>query len=126
MKVLVPSNIPYNEIFRDWEDKRVDKRVNLKNTLLIILDYMVNKKDLFSLWFDPVGLNSIMFKKICGQNFFDVKPELIKRGILIQNTDEGKYEVGFNSFMDCILAGIIFFQKFEYHLNLLHLKLDRK
>ena len=63
MKVLVPSNIPYNEIFRDWEDKRVDKRVNLKNTLLIILDYMVNKKDLFSLWLDPVGLNSIMFKK---------------------------------------------------------------
>ena len=94
MKVLVPSNIPYNEIFRDWEDVRVDKRVNLKNTLLIILDYMVNKKDLFSLWFDPVGLNSIMFKKICGQNFFDVKPELVKRGILIQNTNEGKYEVG--------------------------------
>lgn len=30
MKVLVPSNIPYKEIFRDWEDKRSDKGKTLK------------------------------------------------------------------------------------------------
>jgi hypothetical protein len=117
MKVLVPSNIPYKEIFTDWEDKRVDKRVNLQNTVFIILDYMVNTNDIYSLWFDPVGLNSIMFKKICGQNFFDVKPELIKRGILIQNTNEGKYEVGVAPEKYNLKFGFCFKGLVELHLQ---------
>lgn len=78
---------------------------------------MVNTNDIYSLWFDPVGLNSIMFKKICGQNFFDVKPELIKWGILIQNTNEGNYEVGVASEKYNLKFGYCFKGLVELHLQ---------
>lgn len=94
MILNVPSNIPYEEIFQLWKNCRLDKRTNLENTVYIILDYLVAAKGLNTLWSEPVGLSSAKFKKICSENFFIVKQELVNRGILIQNLNLGKYEVG--------------------------------
>lgn len=63
MIVKVPANIPYEEIFHKWEELRIDKRTNLKNTVYIILDYMVDDNGINSLWYDSVGISSPKFKK---------------------------------------------------------------
>ncbi len=94
MVVKIPANIPYKEIFKIWEDRRIDNRVNLENTVYIILDYMIRQNGINTLWAEPVGLLSTLFKKICSANFIVVKRELIDRGILIQNLNLGNYEVG--------------------------------
>jgi hypothetical protein len=94
MVVNIPANIPYKEIFKKWEDRRIDNKVNLENTVYIILDYMIRQNGINTLWADPVGLLSTKFKKICSANFIVVKRELIDRGVLIQNLNLGNYEVG--------------------------------
>ena len=94
MVVNIPANIPYKEIFKIWEDRRIDNRVNLENTVYIILDYMIRQNGINTLWAEPVGLLSTLFKKICSANFIVVKRELIDRGVLIQNLNLGNYEVG--------------------------------
>ena len=97
MYVNVPANIPYDEIFDLWKEKRIDKRINLENTVYIILDYMICGKGLNAIFIEPISLSSKLFKKICSENFFIVKNELEKRGIIRQNLDLGKYEVGITS-----------------------------
>ncbi|MBX9779859.1 MAG: hypothetical protein K2X26_05905 [Chitinophagaceae bacterium] len=92
MKVLVPANIKYEDIFKPWESKRIDKRLNLENTVYIILDYMLKNGNIWVLWYEVVELHSPMFKKICNQNFFDAMPVLIKMGVIKQNLDDGNYE----------------------------------
>jgi hypothetical protein len=55
---------------------------------------MIRQNGINTLWAEPVGLLSTLFKKICSANFIVVKRELIDRGILIQNLNLGNYEVG--------------------------------
>lgn len=97
MYINVPANIPYDEIFDLWKEKRVDKRINLENTVYIILDYMICGKGLNAIFIEPISLSSKLFKKICSENFFIVKKVLEERGIIRQNLDLGKYEVGITS-----------------------------
>lgn len=97
MYINVPANIAYNEIFDLWKDKRIDKRINLENTVYIILDYMICGKGLSAIFYQPISLPSKLFKKICSENFFIVKKVLEERGIIRQNLDLGNYEVGITS-----------------------------